>query len=168
MPWFHRSSKPAPAQLPPQWAPATEVSHAHGLIDDAPEQEFRDGEQFCAMNPVEPPRLLPSWLVSNIREYRGKCWTLELPRVSRFMGTIRTESDNNGQASSGNPPGITTVKTEHGCGDTCLLSNIPIICGLYQVQSPLRGVYYEVKIHYMNGVVALGMPATSHFANMNL
>ena len=43
------------------------------------------------------------------------------------------------------------------CKDVCLLSDLPMMAGLYDVQGKI-GVYYEILIHRMDGIIAIGMP----------
>ena len=47
------------------------------------------------------------------------------------------------------------VVTEQRCREVCLMSNLPIMAGLYGIQHK-EGVYYEVKIKTMNGIIAIG------------
>jgi len=47
------------------------------------------------------------------------------------------------------------VRTEKGCQDTCVMSDLPIMAGLYDIHGR-RGVYYEIRVNRMDGVVAIG------------
>jgi len=52
-------------------------------------------------------------------------------------------------------PGVTKVVTDRFCGDVCIFSNLPIIAGLYDTKGK-QGIYYEVVIRTMRGIVAIG------------
>lgn len=156
MGWFtkHVSSKLAASsadEAPPAWTPAAEPSRAFGLKNEAPEDEYEAAEAFCLANPVYAPRFLPSSDVERIREEGCKAWTLLPPTLSRFRGSVRDVPA--GRDAKG--PKVVEVLTERGCGDTCLMSNYPLMAGLYDVQGK-EGVYYEVTVLQMEGVVAIG------------
>ena len=51
--------------------------------------------------------------------------------------------------------GVCKIITEKSCGDTCLFSNLPIMAGLYEIQGK-HGVYYEVLVKKMDGIIAIG------------
>ncbi|KAK0466795.1 uncharacterized protein EV420DRAFT_1505414 [Desarmillaria tabescens] len=70
-----RSPRTYPSQAPPQWSAAPEVPYEYGLYNEAPGQEYDDAEDFCNKYPMQPPRILPSYL------------KFLLPG-SRFSGTI--------------------------------------------------------------------------------
>ncbi|KAF8650328.1 hypothetical protein AX16_005290 [Volvariella volvacea WC 439] len=58
-----------------------------------------------------------------------------------------------GKAGSG--LGVVKISAFPDCKDVCLLSDLPIMAGLYDIQGK-RGVYYEVKVLKMKGTVAVG------------
>lgn len=153
MPWFSRQDKakiaPPPPEAPPNWTPAPEQSHDLGLLNEATDEEFISGEAFCAQHPVEAPRLLPSEDVDRIETDGGKAWTLEWPPSPRFVGRVDAGGEKGAAA-------VTTVTTAGNCGDVCLLSTLPIMGGLYETQGK-SGIYYEVCIRSMKGIIAIGM-----------
>ncbi|KAG6910761.1 hypothetical protein DXG01_007648 [Tephrocybe rancida] len=158
MPFFSRfkASKPQynpPTSAPPGWAPAPETSHQFGLQNEAPEEEFEAAEAFCAAHPVEPPHLLSTNIIERINAAGSRVWGLEPPRITRFIGNILNPEDS----KSGD--GCVQVATSQLCGDTCLMSNLPLVAGLYEIQGKY-GVYYEVYIESMDtqseGFIAIG------------
>ncbi|KAG6868762.1 hypothetical protein C0993_011031 [Termitomyces sp. T159_Od127] len=138
-------------EQPPQWAPAPETSHKLGLVNEAPEQEFEAAEVFCATYPIEPPHLLPTYVIERINAVGCKVWGLETPRLSRFIGSIRNPEDAKNEAA------VARVETSPNCGDTCILSNYPLVAGLYEFKGK-QGAYYEVSIIELieEGFVAVG------------
>ncbi|KAI0667682.1 hypothetical protein C8Q78DRAFT_1071753 [Trametes maxima] len=136
------------APPPPGWKPAPEASHALGLYGDTPEDEYEAAEQFCIDHPLKPPRLLPSNVVERIDAAGGRVWRLEDPYSQRFRGRIYNGTDKGSM-------GVVRVVTAKDCEPVSLLSDLPILAGLYDTQGKL-GVYYEVKILRMDGVVAVG------------
>lgn len=50
---------------------------------------------------------------------------------------------------------MVSIVTNENCKDTCLLSDLPILAGLYDIHGK-QGVYYEVVIQKMNGFIAVG------------
>ncbi|KAI0079522.1 hypothetical protein K474DRAFT_1659127 [Panus rudis PR-1116 ss-1] len=134
---------------PPEWTPAPEQSHTTGLYSDATNNDFESAEAFCAANPPDAPRLLPSDVVDRIRTEGCRVWDIQWPRSSRFVGNIRRVGEKGGDKN------VVTVATKRGCKDVCLFSDLPIMAGLYDIQGKL-GVYFEVQIHRMDGVIAIG------------
>ena len=143
-----RSAPPLPEQAPPIWTPAPEQSHDLGLYSEATDEEFQSAEAFCAQYPVEAPRFLPSSDVDRIEAEGCRVWTLAWPHASRFAGRI----DGGGEKDAA---AITTVTTEKECGDVSLLSTFPIMGGMYEIQAK-TGVYFEVCIRSMKGIIAIG------------
>ncbi|KAF9451325.1 hypothetical protein P691DRAFT_808076 [Macrolepiota fuliginosa MF-IS2] len=141
------SSGHSQSDAPPGWAPAPEHSHVLGKINEAPEDEFEAGEHFCRMNPPYPPRLLPSHVVDLIQSLGGRAWGIDYPPLNRFSGTIHNDSKGG--------PGVVKVQTTFNCGDVCLMSDLPILAGLYDTYGK-TGVYYEVLINHMHGFIAIG------------
>jgi hypothetical protein len=47
------------------------------------------------------------------------------------------------------------VCTQKRCRDTCIMSNLPLMAGLYDIHGR-RGIYYEVRVRMMEGVIAIG------------
>ncbi|KAJ3568145.1 hypothetical protein NP233_g5900 [Leucocoprinus birnbaumii] len=136
-------------EAPPQWAPAPEKIHQWGKFSEAPEDEFQAAEQFCRAYPTYPPALVPSHIIDRIQSLGGKAWGIEYPAQSRFAGTITNPEDNKGG------PAVARVQSAPQCGDVCLLSNLPILAGLYGTHGK-TGVYYEVLITRMDGLIAVG------------
>ncbi|KAF5387753.1 hypothetical protein D9615_000683 [Tricholomella constricta] len=149
---YDRSYQP-PLQAPPEWAPAPEVSYQFGLHNEASSDEYEAAEAFCNAHPLEPPRLLASEVVDHIDAAGCRAWGLERPRTSRFVGFVSNPGDTKSCEL------IVRVQTARECKDTCILSNLPILAGLYDVQGK-QGVYYEVQIVDMDvdegGFVAVG------------
>ncbi|KAF5326603.1 hypothetical protein D9611_000882 [Ephemerocybe angulata] len=140
------SSTDAP---PPEWSAAPEISHKWGKWNEAPDEEYQAGEDFCNEYPPLAPRLLPSELVDKINTLGCKAWGIQWPTTPRFSGHIQEAADTKGG------PAVTTVTTTAKCKDTCLLSDMPILAGLYEVQGK-TGVYYEVLVQKMTGFIAIG------------
>lgn len=75
----------------------------------------------------------------------AKAWEMQVPTAPRFKGTIsRTEY------------GTTSIRAQRECRETTLLSNLPIMGGLYDVPPEMEGVYFEITVNKMEGVVAIG------------
>lgn len=47
------------------------------------------------------------------------------------------------------------VSTDRKCREVCLMSDLPILGGLYDIQGK-EGVYYEITINKMDGIIAIG------------
>ncbi|KAF8076728.1 hypothetical protein FPV67DRAFT_1777156 [Lyophyllum atratum] len=141
-------------QAPPEWEPAPEIVHPWGLRNEASDDDYEAAEEFCASHPLEPPRLLPSDVVDRIHAAGCKAWRIELPRTPRFIGSVRNPGDTKSAEA------VVHVQTARECKDTCLLSDLPILAGLYDVHGK-QGVYYEVEIVQMDvgdgGLIAVGM-----------
>ncbi|KAH9891796.1 endosome protein [Cubamyces lactineus] len=140
---------PPNLSAPPEWMPAPEASHTAGLYADASEGEYQAAERFCDKYPPEPPKLLPSRIVERIDAQGCRAWQIEQPRSLRFRGTISNVGDGKGSL------GVVKITAEDACQDICLLSDLPILAGLYDIQGKL-GVYYEIKILRMDGLIAIG------------
>jgi hypothetical protein len=131
--------------------------HQLGLYNEATDQDYAEGQKFFGdgRNPRQPPRLLPSDAVDRINALGCKAWGLDSPTFyypynqHRFSGIIQNPNDTKGGS------GMINVMTFAQCGDVCLLSNLPIMAGMYDIQGK-TGVYYEVLIEKMNGVIAIG------------
>jgi hypothetical protein len=50
---------------------------------------------------------------------------------------------------------VVRVVTRSDCKDSCIMSDLPLFAGLYEIQGK-KGVYYEISIQRMNGVIAIG------------
>ncbi|KAI0712359.1 hypothetical protein C8Q76DRAFT_768996 [Earliella scabrosa] len=134
---------------PPEWQAAPEQVHADGLYADATDEDYKSAEAFCLAHPPAPPRLLSSESIERIRRLGCGAWRLEVPTSPRFRGAIH----NGGE--KGPAMGVIKVVTKDGCEDACILSDIPILAGLYDTRGR-PGVYYEIKIIRMDGVIAVG------------
>jgi hypothetical protein len=141
----------SPSSAPPEWSVAPEVSHTFGLRNEAPEEEYEAAERFCEDNPPFPPRLMPASAVERINAVGCRAWGIEDPASPRFVGRIQNLG---GEEKSGRAP-VVYVTTGEGCKDVCLLSDLPIMAGLYDTQGK-EGVYYEIKIRRMDGFLAIG------------
>ncbi|TFK52390.1 hypothetical protein OE88DRAFT_1718302 [Heliocybe sulcata] len=150
MSWIKRKlqgSSSSAAQAPPEWTPAPEAVHTWGLYNEASEDEYQSAETFCATHPPEAPKLLSSDIVERIDAQGCSAWGVALPATPRFVGRIHNESKDGS--------GTVKIFTGAACQSTCLLSDLPIAAGLYEIQGK-AGVYFEITVHEMKGIVAIG------------
>lgn len=133
------------------------LQHVHGKLFEAPGEEYEAAEQFCQVYPVSLPRTLPSYVIDQIHHSGATVWGIEQPTLKRFSGTI-TATVN---------PGVVRVQSKANCGDTCLMSDLPILAGLYDIRGQ-RGVYYEIMINRMEGIIAIGTPIPHFTSTINL
>lgn len=157
--FWHKQRTHRPPSPPPAWTSAPEQSHAYGRFNEASEQDCARADAFCLRHAVEPSRLLPSSDIDRIASEGSNAWGLEFhltdPSFSQrhtFHGTIHNQSKlHNGSGI------VTKVETTRECNDCCLISNLPLIGGLYY-RPPTRsqGVYFELTILKMHGVIAIG------------
>lgn len=136
---------------PPAWKPAPERSHRLGLIHEASKDDWQRAEAFCRTRLPKAPRLLASNVIDRIRQLGGAAWGLEYPGTARFIGRIERSDQN----ESGSGDGTWKVSTQNCCRDTRVMSDLPIMAGLYDIHDR-RGIYYEVRVNKMEGVVAIG------------
>ena len=150
MSWFKRAIGHGSIQdNPPEWKPAPEQSRIHGLFNEAPTNEYRAAEDFCRHNALYPPRILPSNDVDRIKEQGCKAWSLLEPGLKpRFKGRVR-------DIGSVSKSKLVEVRSDSGCGDVCIMSNLPIMGGHYDIRGK-QGVYFEVTVKQMQGIVAIG------------
>ena len=153
---FPRRNRPAEDRHPPPaWNPAPERSHALGMFNEASDDDWQRAESFCTTHPPTPPKLLASDVIDRIRVLGCAAWSLERPTDdARFVGHI----ENNEKVDQIKPGGSGTcckVRTEKPCRDSCVMSDLPLMAGLYDIHGR-RGVYYEVRVNRMDGVVAIG------------
>lgn len=106
----------------------------------------------CHPNAGEP-KPLPKEMVKRLPQEGPKLWKLNEPLNDLFKGKI--ESGTNESLG-----GVTRVVTDATCEDSCLWSNLPIMAGLYDTGKK-EGVYFEVKINDMKGVIGIGNPTLS-------
>ncbi|KAK1226465.1 hypothetical protein PQX77_010549 [Marasmius sp. AFHP31] len=135
------SSAGQPSDLPPEWAPAQEEVHQWGLYNEATDEDYKNGIDFCERFPMNLPRLLPSRAVDVINQEGCRAWGIQQPsqqEYRRFSGKVTNIS------SKGTP--VVLVETDSRCGDFCLMSDLPIMAGLYDATRQ-TGVYFEVKIN---------------------
>ena len=78
---------------------------------------------------------------------------MRLPSSPRFRGHIESGVDKGGA-------GVTKVVTDKKCRDVCIFSDLPIVAGLYDTKGK-QGVYYEVVIRKMGGIIAIGNPCST-------
>ena len=152
---FLRRHRPAEEQHPPPaWNPAPERSHALGMFHEASDDDWEQAEAFCTTHPPTPPKLLASDVIDHIRVLGCAAWDLERPTDdAHFVGHIqRLDQIKPGIRGGG---GTWRVRTEKRCRDSCVMSDLPLMAGLYDIHGR-RGVYYEVRVNRMDGVVAIG------------
>lgn len=148
----HPRRRPAEERHPPPaWKPASERSHTLGLFHEASDDDYERAKAFCTAHRPTPPILLPSNVIDRIRLQGCSAWGLERPTDARFIGHI----ERGYQAKSHLGGGTWKVRTEKRCRDTCVMSDLPLMAGLYDIHDR-RGVYYEVRVNRMEGVVAIG------------
>jgi Ran-binding protein 9/10 len=145
---------------PPAWKPASERSHTLGLFHEASDDDYERAKAFCTAHRPTPPKLLPSNVIDRIRLQGCAAWGLERPSNARFIGHIERGYQAKSYRSGG---GIWKVRTEKRCRDTCIMSDLPLMAGLYDIHGR-RGVYYEVRVNRMEGVVAIGTFLVSYSA----
>jgi Ran-binding protein 9/10 len=150
-PWPRERRPHAQDTAPPAWKPAPETSYTLGLFNEASDDDWKSAEKFCRTHPPDPPRILASDVIDRIRLHGCAAWALEQPATPRFVGRI----DRSGQNKPRTGVSSWKVCTEKRCKDTCLLSNLPLMAGLYDIRGTL-GIYYEVRVNSMEGVVAIG------------
>ncbi|KAF8476723.1 hypothetical protein DFH94DRAFT_757822 [Russula ochroleuca] len=136
---------------PPVWKPASEKPHKLGLFHEASDNDYEQAIAFCTAHRPTPPKLLPSDVIDRIRLQGCAAWGLERPTNPRFIGHI----ERGYQAKSHRSGGTWKVRTEKRCRDTCVMSDLPLMAGLYDIHGR-RGIYYEVRVNRMEGVVAIG------------
>lgn len=95
------------------------------------------------------PRLLPSRAVEDLNSYGSKVWSIDKPTTPRFVGEIT----GGGYETKSNAP--ITIRTGDACKSVALLSNLPLMAGLYDIQGK-TGVYYEICVKSMTGIVSIG------------
>jgi hypothetical protein len=93
--------------------------------------------------------MIPSDAVDRINAIGCKAWGIEVPTSPRFVGSVQNLNDSKGGS------GVVRIQTGAACKDVCLLSDLPILAGLYDTQGK-TGVYYEIYIHRMEGIIAIG------------
>jgi Ran-binding protein 9/10 len=145
-------------QPPPSWKPAPERPHTFGLLHEASDDDWERAEEFCRTHPLNPPRILPSNSIDRIQLLGCAAWGLERPNTNRFVGRIQRGNQN--KPSNGDGPW--KVCTQKSCQDTCVMSDLPLMTGLYDIHGR-RGIYYEVRVNRMEGVVAVGTLPASHY-----
>ena len=134
-----------PDASPPHRTLAAERTNIHGKHSNATFDDYKEAELFCARHPVEPPKHLPSDMVERLSQEGCKPWRMRPPSSPRFRGYVESGIDR----------GMTKVVTDEECMCVCLFSDLPIVAGLYDIKGK-RGVYYEVVIGKMDGIIAIG------------
>jgi hypothetical protein len=148
---------------PPSWNPAPESPHQFGLFHEASKDDWERAEIFCKTHLPNPPRILPSNSIDRIRLLGCAAWGLEHPNTTGFVGRVE-KCDQNKPSSGG---GAWKVCTQKRCQDTCVMSDLPLMAGLYDIHGR-RGIYYEVHVKKMEGVVAIGaFPASPPRATLS-
>ena len=136
-----------PDAPPPRWTPAVEESHERGKYEDTTFDEYEQAERFCALHKVDRPRLLPQEVVERLSLEGCKPWGMRIPTSPRFDGSVESGTKEGA--------GVTRVVTGKRCRDVCIFSDLPIMAGLYDIKGK-QGVYYEVIIRKMGGIIAIG------------
>ena len=72
---------------------------------------------------------------------------MRIPTSPRFDGSVESGTKEGA--------GVTRVVTGKRCRDVCIFSDLPIMAGLYDIKGK-QGVYYEVIIRKMGGIIAIG------------
>ncbi|TRM64473.1 hypothetical protein BD626DRAFT_455862 [Schizophyllum amplum] len=134
---------------PPAWAPAPESSYKDGLINEAPEDEYEGAEEFCSNFPPDAPRLIPTAALEAMQTLGCRAWGIEHPNTPRFIGRVQRADETKGGAA------VVRVQTLPNCLSVCLLSDMPIVAGLYNAPGK-QGAYFELKIHRMDGIISIG------------
>lgn len=137
-----------PGGRPPPWTPAPEQPHKDAKYAEATEDEYERAKRFCNLHAVNPPKLLPSNVVSRLSQEGCKPWEMVLPTSDRFRGRVESGTGEGSQ-------GMTRVFTDRTCKDVLIVSNLPIMAGLYDIGG-MEGVYYEVVIQKMGGIIGIG------------
>jgi len=151
---FLRRRRPTEEQHPPPaWNPAPEMSHRLGLFNEASDDDWERAEAFCRAHPPTIPKLLASEVIDRIRVLGCAAWGLERPNDAHFVGQIERGDQITAAGGGG---GTWKVRTEKRCQDSCVMSDLPLMAGLYDIHGRC-GVYYEVRVNKMEGVVAIGM-----------
>lgn len=151
---------------PPPWTPAPETPHEFGLFHEASDEDWERAEIFCASHPPTPPRILPSNSIDRIRLLGCAAWGLERPDTTRFVGRIERD-DQRFQNKPSSGVGVWKVCTQKRCQDTCLMSDLPLMAGHYDIHGG-RGIYYEVRVITMEGVVAIGTFRSPHLSRSRM
>lgn len=120
--------------------------HEHGKFSDASEEDYESSEDFCRRYAVDPPRLLPSSVIDNVRDIGCSAWGITHPNYPRFVGQIYKNTRKGG---------LITVRTTKQRKESCLLSDLPIVAALYESRGKV-GIYYEICIDKMDGIIAVG------------
>ena len=126
--------------------------HTWGLFAEATTDEYERAEDFCKRFDVQEPHLLTQDVLEWIGKYGCGAWSLLPPASPRFRGSIYGVDVTNEKHN-----GTVKVSIEKDCQSVCLLSNYPILAGLYDIQGK-SGVYYEVKVERMakGAVISVG------------
>lgn len=145
-----RESRPSDDVPPPQWTAAPEQSYESGKYSDATTERYESGERFFVVQSRldPPPRFLK---LDTAAPMSSKHWRMEFPKSPSAKGRVGSIFVTR------NPTGMTKIVTKKKCEDTCIFSNLPIMAGLYDIVGQ-KGVYYEVVIKEMIGVIAIGNP----------
>lgn len=83
-----------------------------------------------------------------------KVWEIEVPTTPNFSGQIRNPEKGGRAIIHVVSRSQVISRSDQEDPDTCLLSNLPIMGGLYDVQGK-SGIYYEILIRQA-GVIAIG------------
>ncbi|KAJ7585142.1 hypothetical protein C8J56DRAFT_949989 [Mycena floridula] len=163
------SSAQSYSEAPPGWSAAPEKSHTFGLKAEAPVSSYDSSITFCDQFPPDAPRLFASALLDKVKDEGAWAWGVEGPQTQETFEYnpnpwYRLGKHNTGgfQGAIQNPiygtktRGIVTINTDSSTTDTCLLSTLPLVAGMYALPVSKLGVYYEVKVLEMRGTVAVG------------
>ena len=76
--------------------------------------------------------------IERINEVGCAAWELVVPRFERFVD-VEYEEERKGER-------VIRIETREGCEDVSLLSNLPLVAGMYNIGRGKEGVYYEVEV----------------------
>ncbi|KZT09168.1 uncharacterized protein LAESUDRAFT_647340 [Laetiporus sulphureus 93-53] len=123
-----------------------------------------DATKFCSEHPVDEPNDYEGAYSGTIHRQGTGAWCLQY-RFDYFDGTVDHREDDqpgendeaceSGDSDESDAAGVIRVNTTDNCKQCCLMSDLPFIAGKYGIQKS-AGVYYEVKIKEMGGIIALG------------
>ncbi|KAJ6544639.1 hypothetical protein DFH09DRAFT_1173019 [Mycena vulgaris] len=158
---------PPPSSLPPPvWAPASGQSHEESERN-ASLTEYETANSFCERNPTI---LLARIFPPDHKHFSVDRWglvslsTMGLPIPDPGFTSIHVEMENwtpKPLRPILDPDSSRRIGHCANRGDTCFISNLPIIAGQYSVTRK-RGAYFEITIHAMprdsdKGTIALGI-----------
>ena len=104
---------------------------------------------------------LESDVIERLTREGCNAWGMVKPTYPGFKGRMLSGTDEGG------PAGVTKVMTDKQCALSCMWSDLPIMAGSYGIKGK-QGVYYEVEIKRMGGIIAIGNPKVCHRSTPSL